>query len=205
MRSALVLCLAALSVSAADYTLDKAGAPPSELAPAVRDMLAADGAKVSGPNGVVAEVWWRKELPAGKNAESNVSFSDIAHGTLMGVVRFPGKALDRRGQVMAPGIYTMRLSFFPVDGAHQGVAPTRDFVLLTPAADDKDPTAQPDYHQLVVMSKKATGTNHPAILNLWKADATGPDALKQEGEDWVLYGTVGGKPVALIVVGVHAG
>jgi hypothetical protein len=205
MRSALVLCLAALSVSAADYTLDKAGAPPSDLAPAIREALAAEGAKISGPSGAVAEIWWRKELPAGKNSESNVSFSDIAHGTLMGVVRYPAKAVDRRGQAIAPGIYTMRLSFFPVDGAHQGVAPTRDFVLLTPAADDKDANALPDYHQLVAMSKKATGGNHPAILNLWKADAAGPDALKQEGEDWVLYSTVGGKPVALIVIGVHAG
>ncbi|HWR51449.1 MAG TPA: hypothetical protein VN428_10100 [Bryobacteraceae bacterium] len=205
MRSALVLCLAALSAAAADYSLDKAGAPPPEVAPAIRETLATDGSKIVGPKGVVAEIWWRKELPAGKNSESNVSLSDVTHGTLMGVVRFPEKALDRRGQVVPPGLYTMRLSFFPVDGAHQGVAPTRDFVLLTPAADDKDPNTTPDYHQLVTMSKKVTGTNHPAILNLWKADAAGPDALKQEGEDWVLYSTVGGKPVALIVVGVHAG
>lgn len=205
MRSALVLCLAAVSAVAADYTLDKAGAPPADLAPALRETLVADGQKITGPKGVVAEIWWRKELPAGKNAESNVSFSDLGHGVLMGVVRFPGKALDRRGQVLEPGLYTMRLSFFPVDGAHQGVAPTRDFVLLTPAAQDTDPKAMPDYSQLIVMSKKASGTNHPAILSLWKADAAGADALKQEGEDWVLYTTVSGKPVAMIVVGVHAG
>lgn len=205
MRSALVLCLAALSAAAADYTLDKAGAPPSELNPAIREELAEPGQRVTGPKGVVAEIWWRKQLPEGKNTESNVSFSDLGHGVLMGVIRFPGKALDRRGQALEPGLYTMRLSFFPVDGAHQGVAPTRDFLLLTPAAQDTDPKAMPDYHQLVVMSKKASGTNHPAILNIWKADSAGPDALKQEGDDWVLYTTVGGKPVALIIIGVHVG
>jgi hypothetical protein len=204
MRTILLFCAAAAAF-ADDFNLDKAGPPPQEVAPAIRDALDPDGAKIAGPNGVVCEVWWRKDVPAANNGEDNVSFTDIPHGALLGVIRYPEKAQDRRGQAIAPGVYTMRLSFFPVDGAHQGVSQTRDFVLLTKAADDKDLSATPSYKQLVEMSKKAAGSNHPAILNLWKADSAGPASLKQEGEEWILHGTVGARPVAMIVVGTHTG
>jgi hypothetical protein len=187
------------------YKMEPAGAPPSELAPEIRSALQQDGAKINGPNGAVCEVWFRTSVPASANSEQNASFSQIAHGTLLGAVRFASKGTDRRGQPLKPGIYTMRLSFFPVDGAHQGVAPTRDFVLLTPAAADSDLNATPSYKELVNMSRKASGTQHPAILNVWKPDSKDPAALKHEGEDWVLYGSVGDNPIAIIVVGTFAG
>jgi hypothetical protein len=187
------------------YKLESAGAPPSELAPEMRGALEQDGARIAGPSGVFCEVWLRAKVPAGSNSEQNVSFTQMPQGVLLGAIRFPVKGADRRGQPLKPGVYTMRLSFFPVDGAHQGVAQTRDFALLTPAADDKDLNAAPNFKQLVDMSKKASGTPHPAILNVWKADSAGPATLKQEGEDWVLYGTVGGQPIAMIVVGTYAG
>jgi hypothetical protein len=187
----------------AQYKLESAGAPPSEVAPAIRDALQKDGAKITGPNGAVCEVWLRKQAPNAPNSEQNVSFTDIAQGTLLGVVRFPVKGTDRRGQPIQPGVYTMRLSFYPADGAHQGVAQTRDFLLLVPAAGDTDLNATPAFDQLVALSKKASGTPHPAVLNCWKADAAGPTALKQEGPDWVLYSSIGDRPIALIVVGTY--
>lgn len=200
----LSFCLAA-AAALAQYKMEPAGAPPSELSPDMRSALQQDGARISGPNGVVCEVWLRTTVPAKDNSEQNVSFSQIAHGTLLGVVRYPGKGADRRGQPLKPGIYTIRLSFFPVDGAHQGVAPTRDFVLLAPAATDSDLNATPSYKELVDMSRKASGTPHPAILNVWKPDSKEPAALKHEGEDWVLYSSIGDRPIALIVVGTFAG
>ncbi len=205
LRMILPLCLAAVTAVAQDYKLDKASAPPGDLPPAIAQALAPDGAKVVGPSGPVCEIWWRKDIPQGKVSEENVSFTDIAHGTLMGVIRYLAPAQDRRGQKLNPGVYTMRLSFFPVDGAHQGVSQTRDFLLLTPAAEDTDVNATPTYAQLVAMSKKAAGTNHPAVLNVWKSDSAGPAELKKEGEDWILTGTAGGRPVSLIVIGVHQG
>jgi hypothetical protein len=150
-------------------------------------------------------VWLRTSVPNAANSEQNVSFTNIAPGTLMGVIRFPGKGTDRRGQAIAAGVYTLRLSFYPVDGAHQGVAPTRDFLLLAPAAGDTDLNATPAYEQLINMSRKASGTQHPAVLNTWKADSAGPAALKQEGDDWVLYSTAGDRPIAIIVVGTYQG
>jgi hypothetical protein len=202
----LVFTLSLTTVCAfAQYKLESAGAPPSEVAPAIRAALQTDGAKITGPTGAVCEVWFRTEVPSVANSEQNVSFANIAEGTLLGVVRFPVKGSDRRGQPIQPGVYTLRLSFYPVDGAHQGVAPTRDFVLMSPAATDTDLNATPAFDQLVAMSKKASGSPHPAVLNCWKPDTAEGPALKQEGDDWVLYSKIGDRPIALIVVGTYQG
>jgi hypothetical protein len=187
----------------AQYKLESAGAPPSEVAPGIRAALQKDGAKITGANGTVCEVWLRTQVPTAANSEQTVSFTDIAQGTLIGVIRFPVKGTDRRGQAIQPGVYTLRLSFYPADGAHQGVSQTRDFLLLSPAASDTDPAATPAFEQLVAMSKKASGVPHPAVLNCWKPDAPGPAALKQEGADWVLYNSIGDRPIAVIVVGTY--
>ncbi len=188
------------------YKLDSAGPPPAGLAPAIRDVLQKDGAKISGPKSTVCEVWLRAKSPVdGSNSEENVSFTNVSHGTLLGVIRFPVKATDRRGQTLQAGIYTMRLSFYPVDGTHQGIAPTRDFLLLVPAANDQDPNATPKFDELVVMSRKASGTKHPAILNAWKPDGARPTALKHEGDDWVLYSSMGDTPIAIILIGTYQG
>ena len=201
-KLAFSLCLAA-ATAFGQYKLEPAGPAPSELAPAIRDALQKDGARISGPNGVFCEVWFRASAPTGANNEQNVSFTDIPQGALLGAIRFPAKGADRRGQAIPPGVYTLRLSFYPVDGAHQGVAPTRDFVVLAPAAEDKDLAATPSFQQLVAMSRKASGTAHPAVLNVWKPDSAQPAALKQEGGDWVLYSSVGDHPIAMIVVGTY--
>jgi hypothetical protein len=202
----LVMSLGLVAATAfGQYKLESAGAPPAELSPEIRAALQQDGAKITGPSGVFCELWFRTKVPTGDNGEQNVSFAHIQQGVLLGAIRFPGKGADRRGQPLKPGVYTMRLSFFPVDGAHQGVSQTRDFALLTPAADDKDLNAAPDFKQLVEMSKKASGTSHPAVLNVWKADSAGPTTLKQEGDDWVLYSTMGDRPIAVIVVGTYQG
>jgi hypothetical protein len=187
------------------YKMESAGAPPFDLLPSVREALQQDGAKVVGPKGVVCEVWFRTSVPSAPNGEQNVSFTDIAQGTLLGVIRFPAKATDRRGQTLQPGVYTLRLGFYPVDGAHQGVAPSRDFVVLSRALDDTDLNATPKFDQLMGMSRKASGTNHPAVLNTWKPDSAEAASLKQEGSDWVLYSKIGDRPIAVIVVGTYQG
>jgi len=199
------LGLLTAAVALGQYKLEAAGAPPSELNPVVRQSLKQEGARIIGPKGVVCEVWFRAKAPGGGNSEQNVSFSGMTHGVLLGVIRYPAQAADRRGQTLKPGIYTMRLSFFPIDGAHQGIAPTRDFALLTPAAQDTEPNSTPDFKQLVAMSKKASGTTHPSILSVWKGDKGAADKLQQEGEDWTLSSTVGDVPIVMIVAGTYPG
>jgi hypothetical protein len=204
LLSACLLTTAAL----AQYKLESAGAPPSELTPAIREALAKEGARVVAPNGKpFCEVWLRAKAPTGtKTTEANVSLVDIPHGSLLGVIRFPGQGADRRGQVIKPGLYTLRLAYYPVDGAHQGVAPQRDFLTIIPAAKDTELNATPSYEALVKMSNQASGTSHPAILSVWQHEgAPGPAKLEQEGEDWVLHMTLGDRLLGILVVGVHQG
>lgn len=189
------------------YKMEPAGPPPSDVPAAIRDTLQKDGAKISGPSGAYADVWLRSAVPSGPaTSEASVTLQSIPHGTLLGVIRFNTKAMDRRGQPIKPGLYTMRLSYHPVDGAHQGVAPQRDFACLVPAAGDTDANSTPNYQQVVKMSEKASGTAHPAILSIWKEDnADAAGTLTQDGDDWTLHSRIGDTPVALIVFGVKAG
>jgi len=186
-KLALSLVLAA-SAALAQYKSEPAGAPPAEVAPAVSQTLQQQGTKILADSGAVfCEVWFRTALPSGaKPADQTITLS-VPQGALVGVIRFPGPAADRRGQVIKPGVYTLRYSLLPVNGDHQGAAPQRDFLLLTPAANDTDPKATPDFDALAAMSRKASGTPHPAVLSLWAAGASDPLGFAKQGEnDWVL-------------------
>ncbi|HXK02486.1 MAG TPA: hypothetical protein VMS37_08800 [Verrucomicrobiae bacterium] len=195
----LALSLAVFSALAQDYKVE----PISTPAPAMAAAMQSQGYRISGPAGPWCEVWFAKTLPAGaKPSDASITFG-IAQGTLLGVLRFPGKGADRRGQVIPAGVYTMRYSQFPVDGAHQGVAPQRDFALLSPAAGDTDPGAKPDFNALVQMSTKASGTAHPAVFSLESPPAgAAPGSLAKEGDnDWTLTVKAGDVTLAIIVVG----
>jgi hypothetical protein len=86
------------------------------------------------------------------------------------------------------------------------VAPQRDFALLTPTAEDKDPAALPNFQTLVEWSRKASGTPHPATLSIWKADTDFKPGFEKQGEnDWVLQTKIGDTPVAIILIGQAAG
>lgn len=201
----LLLLALGLASFAFGHTAESAGAPPSSgLDPAVTAVLQTDGVRIKDGARNVMELWFRKTAPTGtKNAEDNVTIPEVPQGTLLGVVRLPEKGSDRRGQPLKPGVYTMRLGFFPPDGNHQGAAPQRDFLVLTPAAEDKDVSATPKFDALMDMSRKASGTAHPAVLSLWKVDAASfKPGIASEGEhDWVLQHKIGDLPVALIVAG----
>jgi hypothetical protein len=125
----------------------------------------------------------------------------VAQGTLLGVLRFPSAGYDRRGQTVKAGVYTLRYSNYPVDGSHQGVAPQRDFAVLTPLSADPDPNATPSYEALIDASIKGVGTPHPAVLSLEAPSGAVPALAKEGDNDWVLKVKVGDLLVAIIVVG----
>ena len=126
----------------------------------------------------------------------------IPSGALLGVLRFPAKAGDRRGQTIAAGVYTLRYGNYPVNGNHQGVAPQRDFLLLVPAALDKTTDAVADFDALLNLSRKASGTPHPAVLSFWKADADDKPGFEKQGEkDWVLTANLGNTKVSILLIG----
>lgn len=193
------------TVAYGQYKSEPAGAPPSEVPSALTQMLQKSGAKISNNGTAYSEIWLRAEKPAAAKTEENQSLP-IQPGTLLGVIRFDGKGQDRRGQGIKPGVYTLRYALIPVNGDHQGAAPQRDFVVMSPVAIDTDLNATPAFDKLMDMSRKASGTPHPAVLSLWKADADSQMGLSKQGEtDWVLQTKLGDLPIALIVAGIAAG
>ena len=188
------------------YKLESAGAPPSEVAAPISQALQKDGSKIGNNGQPYCEIWLRSQKPSGSVAkEEGATMSGIAQGTLLGIIRFVGKGQDRRGQSIKPGVYTLRYGLIPINGDHQGAAPQRDFLVLSPAATDKDLSATPTFEALMDMSRKASGTPHPAVLSFSKADADTPGVTQQGESDWVLQTKLGDVPVAIIIVGVATG
>ena len=178
------------------------GAPPAEAGPAIAAVLQKAGTKITNNGATYCEIWFRTDKPSGpKSTEENISLP-LPQGALLGVIRFAGNGADRRGQTIKPGVYTLRFGIMPINGDHQGAAPQRDFLLMTPAADDKDLNSTPGFEALVAMSRKASGTPHPAVLSFWKADTDKPGFSKQGESDWVLQTKFDDTPIAIILIGV---
>ncbi len=204
MKNSLLLLALATGVAFGQYTMEPAGAPPADLAPAFASMLQQQGIKILKAGGAeYCEIWFRTQAPSGpKSTDEAVALPTIPQGALLGVIRFAGPAQDRRGQALKPGLYTLRYSQYPVNGDHQGVAPQRDFALLVPAADDKDPNAAPSFDALVALRDKASGTPHPAVLSIWNsASDKFPNFSKQGDSDWVLDTKLGDVPISIILIG----
>jgi hypothetical protein len=203
MRFALLLISLLTAAWAQDYKVEPVAGAPAGLPAAYASALQTQGYRVTGPNGPWCEVWFRSAIPTSAEPTDDAIVFPIPQGALVGILRFPSEGSDRRGQTIKAGVYTMRYSDFPVDGSHQGVAPQRDFVLLTPAADDADPGATPGFEQLVKMSTKASGTPHPAVFSIEKPGASKFPSITTEGDtpDQVLNAKIGDLQLAIILVG----
>ena len=192
----------------AQYQMQSAGTVPSELAASAAGMLQKDGIKITGPGDkVVCEIWLRTAMPAAvKSSEDNLSNPMVPHGSILAAIRFPEKTADRRGQGVKPGVYTMRFSYYPQNGDHQGAAPQRDFLILAQAAEDKDGAANPGFDPLMNLSRKASGTPHPLVFSMWKDEADAKPGFDKQGEnDWILHTKIGDTPVAIILIGKAEG
>lgn len=178
-------------------------AQPGGEAPALASLVQ-PGTKIVADNGsAYVEIWLRSTMPSGPNTgESNVTLPTIPPGALLGVLRFPAKGSDRRGQSIAAGVYTLRYGNYPANGNHQGVAPQRDFFVLVPVALDKSTDPISDFDALMDLSRKASGTPHPAVLSFSKADADQKAGFEKQGEkDWVLTAKIGDTLVSIILIG----
>ena len=179
----------------------------ADLDPAVKSALQPEGVRVTGPDGALCEVWLRKAVPQ-KSAGSE--YTTLANSTFAGVIVYSQKGGDYRGQAIKPGTYLLRYQSLPQDGNHMGVAPTKHFFLLSPAVEDKDPAAMPDYKTLVALSRKASGTNHPATLWLTKPSGDGKPVRSLDEGHWAVEIKTKGQPaggaetdlpVAIVVIG----
>jgi hypothetical protein len=196
------LIFASAAARGQDYKLETISSTAPGLPAAYATVIDTGGYRVIGPAGAWCDIWFRKSIPTGSKAADDSIVLPIAQGTLLGLLRFPADGYDRRGQTVKAGVYTLRYSTYPVDGSHQGVAPQRDFAVLTPLSADPDPAAVPGFDALVDASIKGAGTPHPAVLSL-EAPAGGalPSVSKEGDHDWVLKVKAGSLPIAIIVAG----
>jgi hypothetical protein len=210
------VAVSSLVVSAQDYKAEKIdeAAPADELAPEIAKLLQPTGIKVvKGKSRTVCEFWLCKDWPIkGDKVGADVIYP-LHPGQIIGVARYPRKGSDFRDQEIPAGVYVLRYSQQPVDGAHVGTSPTRDFLALLPAAKDRS-AAVLEYKPLVSASKETAGGTHPAILSLQRlSDSTEDLAVRHnEEKEWSILrfkgkttfmGKTADQALELVVVG-HA-
>ncbi|HEY7425855.1 MAG TPA: hypothetical protein VH682_16615 [Gemmataceae bacterium] len=190
-----VLVLAVLPLQAADNaytvkTVDKTPAP-TELQEPIRKLLGERCVQLLSAKGdVLAELWFRKDVPAkatDAQIKNGLTYHEIQETTLFGAIRFPKRITDYRKQKVPAGVYTLRLANQPMDGDHMGTAPYSEFLLMSPAAEDKKPDPM-EPKALQELSGKTT-SGHPGVLLLFpgKGAAAEPKLEKKEEDHWVLF------------------
>lgn len=213
----LAWCCLTLAASAADYQVETLDSPPPTdgVAPAVLDQLSTTGFKVVSGKRTICEIWPCKTWAVQPDFKPSASvIYPFEFGQLVGLMRYPRKGGDFRGQEIKKGVYTLRYGLQPQDGNHTGTSDTRDFLLLVPVADDTDPKPL-DKKTLFALSPKAAGTTHPSMLCLLAAGGESsekPEIKHDEQHDrWSVRFTnasAGGKSqqltVELVVVGKFA-
>lgn len=179
----------------------------AKVAEALRVAVSDKGLRVADDKGkVVCEVWFSKSLPTVKETPSGALFG-IPEGAFAGVIHFPNNASDYRGQGIKAGYYTLRYALILQDGNHLGVSPARDFFLIAPVADDKAPQTSLKTDELLKLSRRASGSNHPSPWSLVAptSEKDLPRVVKNEEEHVILEAKIptasGALAIGLIVVG----
>jgi hypothetical protein len=166
------------------------------------------GSRVSLADGAYCDIWLRAGVPLGKTEAQGAVYTSLGESALIGVIAFTRATTDFRGQPLKPGVYTLRYGLHPADGNHMGISPIRDFLVMIPVAMDQTPDAQFKFEELMKMSAKASGTNHPAVLSLASSDqAAAPRVAPNEHGHLVFSSklkTQSGSemPIAFIVKGI---
>ena len=176
----------------------------------LKKALEPKGYRVSLADGtVLCEIWLRGGIANGKNDAQGAAYTWLTESTLLGVVTFPKASVDFRKQAIRPGSYTLRYALHPLDGNHMGISPIRDFLLLMPLAADQNPDAKYKFEELVALSKKASGTNHPNTISLVSPEgiSTWPSVIQDEYGHLVFAAKVktatgAESPIAFVVKGV---
>jgi hypothetical protein len=151
--------------SAAPLTAAATASPaPAGLAAPVAARLSKSGVRVSAAKGPTLDFWWVDGLPV-KPGASAPAWEDVEEGALVGVVSLSAAFRDIRGKILKPGIYTLRYGLQPDNGDHLGVSPFRHFLLLSPAAADKDAAAA-GHEGTIELSKTSIGGSHPGVWSL---------------------------------------
>jgi len=143
------------------------------------------------------ELWLRAELPLAEKAPataSNTRLGRIASGEIVGVMKAFGTTSDYREQTIEAGVYALRYFPQPADGNHLGTSDSRDFLILTSFAQDKDPAAIADQEKLMELARPISPSDHALVLYVTDVPADAPAAEKdaprffqrRDKEEWAL-------------------
>ena len=204
-RAALAAALFAVPLaSAAEFSLEAGPSLPEGVPEAARALVAEEGVTVKSGDGVVVSLWMRSAPFEGEPASGfGIRFDNIPEGAFLGVLEFPQRGSDFREQAVPPGVYTLRFGLHPEDGNHMGVAPSRDFALLSPVDKDLDVAKNYDFDGIVELSADV-GNPHPTVARLELPEADeGPNLWENDYENWVLDLPVAGTVIGIVVDG-HA-
>ncbi|HMF20345.1 MAG TPA: hypothetical protein VKE98_24260 [Gemmataceae bacterium] len=183
--------------------------PPKELSEPIRKLLGPKSIRFFDGSKMVAELWFRKEVPADATPEqikNGVTYRELKQSEILGALKVEDGWTDYRKQKVKAGVYTMRLGFQPMDGDHTGSSMfTEFFVLLSAAKDTKTDLMEPK--EMVETSMKSIGTGHPAVFMLFPNSKPGaPQLVSKENQHWVLNTkediSVEGKKVGSIGIGM---
>jgi hypothetical protein len=148
----------------------------AQLPKTLADGLDSQGLRIfTYENGVkmnVCEIFWAKavaeqDVPAGS---SKLVYGSLKPGAFVGVIHFLPEAdqeyrKDFRDQKLKPGYYTMRYGVMEAGIGEHGPEPG-DFVVLSPAALDRDATRVLPRNELIRLSRMASHTKEPAVMSL---------------------------------------
>ena len=177
-------------------------APPKELAEGIQKILAPQSIQLLDPDGkTVAEVWFRKEIPADATPEqvkNGLTYREVKQTEIMGAIRFDQEWTDYRKHKVKPGLYTLRLGYQPMDGDHTGASDYQDFLLILDAGKDTKAELM-DAKHMIEVSAKSIGQGHPAVFMLFPHTKPGaaPSFAAMPRNHWVVQSksdvVVGGK------------
>ena len=203
-----VICLFVCLPVFAEGKVESIGAlTEASIADPIKAAVEDKGWRVTDDKGKpIADVWFAKKVEASGQEVMGANFGNIREGTLLGVIHFPANTSDYRGQAVKAGYYTFRYALILENGAHLGVSPTRDFVLLCSPNDDKDTKAIPP-PELIKLSIKASGSGHVSPWNIVLPETKEglPKVVKTEEGHVVLDVTVSGITLGLTLIGKTEG
>jgi hypothetical protein len=174
----------------------------------LKKALEPSGSRVSLVDGAYCDIWLRAGVPSGKTEAQGAVYTSLGESTLIGVIVFARATTDFRGQPLKPGAYTLRYGLHPTDGNHLGISPVRDFLVLIPVAGDQNPDARFKFEELMKMSSKASGTNHPAVISMVMSEAPTAPKVNANEHGQVVFSskmktqTGPEAPIAFIIKGI---
>ena len=209
-----LVAFAQISASAAEHRIVKLeeSAPADSVSKEVAAQLSETGISIyRGETRKVCDIWLFKSVTVPALKGKGDVIYPFSQGQMLGVIRYSRSGSDFRDQDIEAGVYTLRYAHQPVDGAHVGTSPTRDFLMLLNAEHDKvlKPASRDEMNE---QSAEVAQSSHPAILSLQKVsgDSKAPSIRENtEHEWWIVRLNTNAKvgdevkplPLDLVVVG----